>query len=75
MTPSAVRGIVEKTVTDLSGPWQGGSAVLDPAALNDTLASIGVISLNNGYSIKCNPIAVRSNDKGQFRIEESSPAY
>lgn len=75
MTPSAVRGIVEKTVTDLSGPWQGGSAVLDRAALNDTLASIGVISLNNGYSIKCNPIAVRSNDKGQFRIEESSPAY
>ena len=75
MTPSIVGGIVGKTVTDLSGPFVGGSAVLDPGALNDTLASIGVISLNNGYSIKVNPIAVRANDKAQFRIEESSPAY
>lgn len=75
MTPSIVGGIVSKTITDLCGPFQGGSAVLDPTALNDMLASIGVISLNNGYSIKCNPIAVRANDKAQFRIEESSPAY
>lgn len=75
MTPSIVDGIVGKWLTDLAGPYVGGSAVFDPGALNDMLASVGVIPLNNGYSIKCNPIAVRSNDKGQFRIEESSPAY
>jgi phage tail sheath gpL-like len=75
MTPSIVGGIVGKVTTDLSGPWAGGSPVLDPSALNDTLATIGVIPLNNGYSVKWNPISVRHMEKWQGRIEESSPAY
>jgi hypothetical protein len=74
MTPSIVGGIVGKWLTDLCGPFVGGSAVFDPGALNDMQASVGVIPLANGYSIKVNPIAVRCNDKAQFRIEESSVA-
>ena len=66
---------VRSTITGLAGPFIGGSAVLDPGALSAMLASVGVIALNDGYSVKCNPIAARHNNKGQFRIEESSVPY
>lgn len=75
MYPSSVGAIVRSTITDLAGPFIGGSAVLDPGALSAMLASVGVIALNDGYSVKCNPIAARHNNKGQFRIEESSVPY
>lgn len=75
MYPSSVSGIVRSTITDLSGPFIDGAPVLDEGALTEMLASVSVIALNDGYSVKCNPKAVRHNNKGQFRIEESSAPY
>lgn len=75
MYPSSALGIARKWLTDLCGPYVDNRPVFDPGALPDMLASLGVIPLNDGYSIKCSTVSVRHNNKWQQRIEESSPAY
>lgn len=73
--PSTVRKLLEDTIRDLAGPAIGGAPVLDPGSVDAMIASIEVLLITGGTSAKCNPIAVIHNNKQEFLIGESSPAY
>jgi hypothetical protein len=49
--------------------------VLDPGSVDAMVASIEALLITGGISAKANPIAVIHNNKQQFLIGESSPAY
>lgn len=73
--PNTVKKLIEDTVRDMAGPFIGGSPVLDPGSVDAMVASIEARLITGGISAKCNPIAVMHNNKQQFLIGESSPAY
>jgi phage tail sheath gpL-like len=73
--PITVRKLLEDVTRDLAGPWIGGSPVLDPGSVDAMVASIEALLITGGISAKANPIAVIHNNKQQFLIGESSPAY
>jgi phage tail sheath gpL-like len=74
MYPTIARGIVTKGISDLTGS-DGSTPVLDPATEADQINSVVVESLTDGYAMRANLLAVRHNNKGQFLILESGPAY
>lgn len=73
--PSSVKKLLQDTITDLAGAWIGGSPVLDPGSLDAMLATVEALLITGGISARANPIAVIHNNKQQFLIGESSPAY
>jgi phage tail sheath gpL-like len=73
--PSSVKKLLQDTMTDMAGAWIGGSPVLDPGSLDAMVASCEALKIQGGISAKANPIAVIHNNKQQFLIGESSPAY
>jgi phage tail sheath gpL-like len=73
--PNTVAGLLQDTMRDMAGAWIAGSPVLDPGALDAMLASVEALLIPGGISAKANPIAVVHNNKQQFLIGESSPAY
>lgn len=73
--PNAVKKMAQDTMRDMAGAWIGGSPVLDPGSVDTMTASVDVLLITGGFSVKCNPIAVIHNNKQQYLIGESSPAY
>lgn len=74
MYPSYVSGIIRKVITDKSGE-NGGLPVLDPATLAQQLASVTVESLNDGFNVRADLLAVRHNNKGGILLLEQGPSY
>lgn len=75
--PSAAVALMRDCIRDASGPFIGGQPLLDPSpqVLAKSLASVAVIELADGTSLKADIAAVRHNLKSQRLINEVGPAY
>jgi phage tail sheath gpL-like len=75
--PSAVKSLLLGVIDDLAGPAVGGIPVLDPSpeAIARMKASVNVVDMADGISATVDFEPVRHNNKGNFLVKQTGPAY